>query len=117
MKFFKQEEFDSPDKPGSGAKMKPHFLKMLIAAREQAKIPFIITSGYRTRAHNKRVGGVNGSSHTKGVAVDLRCKDSKTRSIIINAAIAVGFTRIGISDRFIHIDADDQKVQNVIWMY
>ncbi|MFP2995043.1 D-Ala-D-Ala carboxypeptidase family metallohydrolase [Spongiivirga sp. MCCC 1A20706] len=117
MKFFKQEEFDSPDKPGSGAKMKQHFLDMLIAAREKANIPFIITSGYRTRAHNRRVGGVNGSSHTKGVAVDLRCHDSKTRSIIITSAIAVGFNRIGISDRFIHLDADMQKVQDVIWTY
>ena len=117
MRYFKQSEFDSPDRPGSGSRMKPFFMKMLYAAREEADIPFVITSGYRTRSHNKAVGGVNGSSHTKGVAVDIRCRRSKDRSIIIRAALKVGFTRIGISGNFIHLDADYGKVQDVIWTY
>ncbi len=117
MKYFNISEFDSPDRPGSGSRMKTYFLNMLVEAREKAGIPFVITSGYRTRLHNKRVGGVSGSSHTKGVAVDIRCRNSKDRFKIIQAAIEVGITRIGVSGKFIHLDADEQKAQNVIWTY
>lgn len=117
MPYFQKSEFDSPDKPGSGSKMKPFFIELLENAREEAGIPFIITSGYRTRAHNKKVGGVNGSSHTKGLAVDIRCHKSDARSLIIRAALKVGISRIGIADRFIHLDADLDKTQDVIWTY
>lgn len=34
--------------------------------------PIIITSGYRCRALNSRVGGVATSAHTKGLAVDFK---------------------------------------------
>ena len=30
---------------------------------------------------------------------------------------AVGFTRIGIANSFIHVDLDFDKSQNVIWTY
>ena len=116
-KYFRLSEFDSPDLKGSGSKMQPDTIVMLDACRDLANIPFVITSGYRTRAHNKRVGGVNGSSHCKGRAVDIRCKNSKERYKIIVSALSVGFTRIGVSGNFIHLDNDKQKVQDVIWTY
>lgn len=117
MKYFKTSEFDSPDEPGSGSKMHQTTLDLLEACRDLASVPFYITSGYRTKAHNKKVGGVNSSSHTKGYAVDIRCRSSKERFKIINAALEAGFTRIGVSGNFIHLDNDPQKVQNVIWTY
>lgn len=117
MKYFDINEFDSPDVKGSGKKMKASTLALLEACREEAGIPFVITSGYRTPTHNKRVGGVNGSSHTKGYAVDIRCRNSADRYKIIQAAFIVGFTRIGISGTFIHLDNDPRKVQDRIWTY
>ena len=47
LKHFTLSEFDSPDAPGSGAKMKPEFLQRLDNARSIAKIPFGINSGFR----------------------------------------------------------------------
>lgn len=41
----------------------------------------IITSGYRTKEHDKIVGGNGVGYHTKGCAVDFKCKD-KTGSFI-----------------------------------
>ena len=35
--------------------------------------PIIINSGYRSEAVNKAVGGVKGSNHLTGCAVDIRC--------------------------------------------
>jgi len=57
MRFFQYSEFDSPDAPGSGHFMDPHFMELLDRIREQAGFPFIINSGYRTAAHNLAVGG------------------------------------------------------------
>lgn len=117
MKYFKIEEFSSPDQPGSGDKMNPEFLEMLDKAREIAGVPFIITSGYRTEDHNALVGGVDSSAHTRGFAADIACRDSKSRYNIINSLQAAGFNRIGISGIFIHVDSDPEKPSEVIWTY
>jgi len=117
MKYFKLSEFDSPDLKGSGSEMKQSTLNMLDDTRELAGVPFYVTSGYRTKKHNKNVGGVEGSSHTKGYAVDIRCKKSSDRYKIIYAALKVGFNRIGVSGSFIHLDNDPNKPVNVIWTY
>lgn len=117
LKYFNLSEFDSPDLKNSGRKMKQSTLNLLEKTRELAGIPFVITSGFRTAKHNKRVGGVNGSSHTRGYAVDIRCKNSKDRFKIIQSALKVGFNRVGVSGMFIHLDNDPNKTKNVIWTY
>jgi len=112
---FKLHEFDSPDLKGSGTLMDETFLSMLDEARTLANIPFKINSGYRTEKHNKKVKGVSGSSHTRGYAADIKCIDSNSRFIILNALITVGFNRIGVYKTFIHCDIDNDKPRNVIW--
>ena len=114
LKYFKLSEFD--DAPGTGKNMKKDFLTKLDKARAIADVPFKITSGYRSKETNKRVGGVSTSSHLKGLAADISCKDSSTRQKIVNALIQAGFTRIGIADTFIHCDTDKDK-QEAIWLY
>jgi len=117
MENFNIAEFNSPDKKGSGKHMDKTFLSMIDEARSIAGVPFKITSGYRTKSHNKKVGGVANSSHLKGLACDIRCVDSRHRYLIINALRDVGFTRIGIAKTFIHCDCDTEKSQNVYWIY
>jgi uncharacterized protein YcbK (DUF882 family) len=114
LKYFKLSEFD--DAPGTGKNMKKEFLTKLDKARAIADVPFKITSGYRSKETNKRVGGVSTSSHLKGLAADISCKDSSTRQKIVNGLIQAGFTRIGIADTFIHCDTDKDK-QDAIWLY
>mgnify|MGYP005993312115 CR=1 FL=1 len=97
--------------------MSVYFLDKLDDARELAGIPFYINSAYRTEEENKRVGGKPNSSHLKGLAVDIKAKDSRTRFAVLNALIQTGFTRIGIADTFIHVDLDKNKSQQVIWTY
>jgi zinc D-Ala-D-Ala carboxypeptidase len=97
--------------------MQPHFLAKLDEAREYAGIPFVINSAYRSKEHNKKVGGKPNSSHLKGLAVDIRCNTSRNRFLVLDALIAVGFNRIGIADSFIHVDLDLSKSDNVIWTY
>jgi uncharacterized protein YcbK (DUF882 family) len=117
MKYFKLSEFDSPDMVGSGELMDKEFLSKLDQARSLCDIPFRITSGYRTEEHNRKVKGVLGSSHTKGLAADIACTNSAARHIIVSALLKVGLNRIGIANTFIHVDRDPSKVANVIWTY
>jgi len=117
MKYFKLSEFDSPDLVGSGEAMDKEFLSRLDQARSLCDIPFRITSGYRTEDHNRKVKGVLGSSHTKGLAADIACTNSAARHIIVSALLKVGLNRIGIADTFIHVDRDSSKPANVIWTY
>ena len=122
MRNFNLKEFDSPDLSGSGLNMDKDFLSMLDNARDIAKTPFKITSGYRTKEHHIAIYKKLGkkpieSSHLKGVACDIACSDSRARFLIINALLEAGFTRIGIANNFIHVDSDCEKSQNVIWTY
>ena len=93
-----------------------HFLDKLDEAREYAGIPFIINSAYRSPEHKESIKNPT-SSHIKGLAVDIKAKDSITRFKVLDALIAVGFNRIGIAGTFIHVDLDLDKSQNVIWTY
>lgn len=45
--------------------------------REKVGRPLVITSGYRSPAHNEKVGGAKSSYHMKGMAVDFRVVSSK----------------------------------------
>lgn len=117
MRYFTLTEFDSPDAPGSGEKMDAAFLAMLDEARELAGVPFHITSGFRTVAHNKKVGGAAKSSHTVGCAADIATPDSRTRHAVIRGAMLAGFNRIGVGKTFVHVDNDKYKPAGVCWHY
>ena len=117
MRYFKLKEFNSPDKPGSGQLMDPFFLQLLDKARTHAQIPFRISSGYRTKEHNKKVGGVPNSAHLKGLAADIVCNSSSDRYIILSALLHVGFHRIGIAENFIHCDVSTDKPGFMVWTY
>ena len=97
--------------------MNEEFLQRLDEAREYAGIPFIINSAWRSEEDNKRVGGKPNSSHLKGLAVDIKATNSRQRGLILDALRSVGFSRIGIANRFIHVDMDFDKDQDVTWLY
>jgi len=117
VRYFKLEEFDSPDKPGSGELMSKMLLEMLDELRGNCGFPLKINSGVRTEERNKAVGGSPNSSHLKGLAVDIHCTESAKRFKIVDEALRVGFDRIGVAKTFIHLDIDLDKSPDVIWMY
>jgi len=115
VRYFTPDEFDC-ECCGRNS-MDGDFLKKIDEARERAGIPFVVTSGYRCPQHNSDVGGVPDSAHVWGVAADISCTSSRNRMLIVKAALASGFTRIGIGDDFVHLDLDEDLPQNVIWTY
>jgi len=116
MKHFNPNEFVC-DNEICYDKMNQNLLNMLEEAREIADIPFIITSSWRSEEKNKEVNGKSNSSHLRGNAVDLSCNNSVSRMKIIDALVVAGFTRIGISKSFIHVDCDIELPQEVMWLY
>jgi len=117
VKYFNYSEFDSPDVQGRGQLMDKILLEMLDEVRDKFDKPIHITSGFRTPAHNEAVGGVETSSHLKGLAVDIACKNSTDRFDLINCLLDVGFSRIGVAKTFIHADIDPNKSIGVMWTY
>lgn len=117
MRYFEFSEFDSPDQEGTGLLMDQTFLQMLDNARDIARIPFRITSGYRTKERNKQVGGVEDSAHTKGLAADIFYHNEKEKYLIFSALVQAGFRRIGVASNFIHVDNDHTKPYPAYWVY
>jgi len=126
-RFFKWSEFDSPDDPGSGKLMNPGFIAQLNQAREiceekfagTAPTSFNITSGYRTKEHNKAVGGSDTSSHLLGVAADISFSSEEHMLAILASLFLAGFRRVGVDTEgyFIHVDADWNKDSPALWGY
>jgi uncharacterized protein YcbK (DUF882 family) len=76
-KNFKREEFDSND----GSEMPLSVLEnikvlavQLQYLRDYTGSSVSVNSGYRSPAHNKSIGGVKSSRHTKGFASDITIK-------------------------------------------
>ena len=95
--------------------LKHDLISMLDKARDLYGGPIIITSGYRTPEQNKKAGGVTSSAHVAGLAVDIRApKDAAKKKALIAALRQVGFIRIGVYDKHLHVDIDRRKPQ-VAW--
>ena len=55
--------------------------RVLDPIRERWQSPIYITSGYRCPALNRKVGGVEGSYHTRGMAADIRPGNGKLEGL------------------------------------
>ena len=114
VKHFKPSEFDSPDAPGSGATgMQEQFVRQLDAMRDRLAFPLVVTSGYRTPAHNVSVGGARDSDHTRGFCADVSVMSKIERAKINQAAVAVGMRQIAFGDRIVHLGSDPDRAEMV----
>ncbi len=107
-KYFKREEFICPC--CGKEEMVFEFILKLYKAREIAKVPFIILSGYRCKKHNQEVGGVINSYHLKGEASDIKCEDPFTRYMMLNSFFQAGLYGIIIYKNFIHVDNRKNRI-------
>lgn len=80
--------------------------------------PIAVDSAYRCPWHNKAVGGVNGSEHTRGTAADIRIHGMTAREMYLAAQTVPGFRRGGIGvathQGYIHVDV---RLHTARWTY
>jgi uncharacterized protein YcbK (DUF882 family) len=111
------EEFHHPER------MDTHFLRLLARVRRRAGVPFRIVSDYRSREQNRDAGGASRSAHMDLPcrAVDLHVTNNEERFRVVEAALALGFVRIGVypartdNSGSIHIDAAEANPAPRIW--
>lgn len=118
LKYFQPREFECQCfKCGQGfEQMQAELIEMLVMARMLSNVPYRLVSAMRCEKRNNEVGGVNGSAHTKGLAVDIETKSAVHRYRVLYGLIKAGFNRIGVYETFIHADADTSKPAGVIWV-
>lgn len=114
IRYFKRSEFACPC--CGACEMDKDFVMFLDMARHVLGDIVTITSGYRCAKHNKKVGGVPDSAHTKGLAADLAVPSSAMRYDMIQILQRL-FERVGIGKTFIHVDMDLSKPRPAMWVY
>lgn len=111
-KNFSKSEFDSKD----GAQMPDNILVNVVKLacnlqrlRDAIGKPIIINSGYRSEAHNRKVGGSPNSQHLLGKAADIRVSGmtsgqiaNEIEKLILKGEMLQG--GLGIYDTFAHYD-------------
>ena len=114
---FELEEFNCPcDEPCQQSLS--HDLGLKLQLLRSRVGPLIINSGLRCPDYNKKIGGVKSSYHLTGEAVDIdTSKWGGSRKFeLIEAAIELGFTGIGIAISFIHLDVRQDR-DPAVWTY
>lgn len=84
--------------------------------RDHIGEPLQVLSGYRSPAHNKRVGGKKNSYHLKAMAADITCKSLSPKKLhaLIETLIAKGRVKIGglgLYPGFVHVDIRKTKAR------
>lgn len=111
-KNFTKAEFESKD----GSKMPTAVLAKikelainLQVLRDEVGKPIVVTSGYRSPAHNKMIGGASASKHVLGQAADFKVSGMTPKQIfdVITRLINKGKMKSGglkAYSTFVHYD-------------
>ena len=83
----------------------------------EIKIELEFSSGFRCKECNTKAGGSKNSAHLRGLAVDILADTSAERFLLVSAAVRLGFSRIGVAKRFIHLDVDTSLPNFMLWLY
>lgn len=111
IKYFKKDEFKckcgGKHCNGFPVEMNHTVVRLAERARKHFGKPCIVSSGLRCTTHNKNVGGVSNSRHTKGKAIDLSIQGVKASKIFEWACkqpeIRYSYC---IDTYYVHIDVD-----------
>lgn len=112
-KDFTLREFRSKDGEDE-IKIDTELVAILQTVRDHFKQPVIVNSGYRTMQHNRKVGGVKDSNHTKGKAADIVVKGYTPLEVyeFLNEYLKNGYGLIKYPN-FVHVDTRAKKYREV----
>lgn len=102
-KYFHDLEFKACNPGCDISQMSPAFLSRLDDLRAMCGFPLVLNCAYRSKKWDIERGRSGNSYHTKGLAVDIRCLDSRKRVRIVSSALILGLS-VGVYSSFLHID-------------
>lgn len=119
--YFSEQEFAC--KHTGKCEMNKEFMDKLLELRKSFNKPMKISSGYRDGTHPVEINKTVKGAHTTGNACDILVNGANALKII-EIAISVGFTGIGVNQkgnsRFIHLDDLPNSIafpRPTIWSY
>lgn len=117
-KNFNRQEFTCRGKNccGGSAPVHPDLVAGLQEFRDKVGLPLDISSGFRCRSHNEKIGGAENSLHTLGMAADISCPDNLTALQMAEIAESIKVFReggIGIYKSWLHVDV--RKANKARW--
>jgi len=113
LRYFTLKEFDC--KETGENEMDDRFLELLDDLRHECGFPFVVNSGYRSPLHSKEVIKENPGMHTEGKAADIKTSGGKQRYLVVESAMALGFTGIGVAKTYVHVDLRGNQL--ALWGY
>lgn len=115
--YFQAAEFEKCSPSCSMSQMDVNLLIMLDNLRFACGFPLVLSSAYRSSDWDKAKGRSGSGPHTKGLAVDIICRDSYHRRVILENALRMKFQGIGIAETFIHLDISPRHYGPTVWLY
>lgn len=95
--------------------MENEFIDALDELREACGFSFTITSGYRDPSHSIEANKSTPGTHAQGIAADIKVTGGAQRMAIVEQAVKLGFTGIGVAKTFVHVDK--RTTTPVLWCY
>ncbi|WP_424475394.1 D-Ala-D-Ala carboxypeptidase family metallohydrolase [Oceanobacillus kimchii] len=95
----------------SGGMDKNLILNLETLRYELGNKPISINSGYRTKSHNKRVGGASKSQHLYGKAADIKVKGVSASKVYNQASKVFATSGVGKYNTFTHVDTRSGRVR------
>lgn len=106
-RYFTAKEFASRDGSESPypETVVPQLYDLLDEIREAFGKPVLVNCGYRSPAHNQKVGGAKSSYHVLGMAADIRPKNLSDLPALQELADKMNpCGGVGFYDTFVHVD-------------
>lgn len=113
-KHFDEKEFCCPC--CGEHRISKNLVDRLDFSREISGIPMRVTSGYRCKQYNRKVGGKPRSSHLDGTASDIFCPSGSIKATFLASFFESGIKRVGIYKNFIHVDVSEKLPSPMVWI-
>ncbi|MFA6448274.1 MAG: D-Ala-D-Ala carboxypeptidase family metallohydrolase [bacterium] len=107
---FTRKEFECPC--CGQAEIDPELIALLEKIRASLGGKVVVTSGYRCRKHNRKVGGAEGSYHCRGMAADIKVEGAAPERVAKCAeSILGGGGGVGRYGSWTHVDSRVAKAR------
>lgn len=112
-KYFTREEFACSETGEN--EIQDDFITKCDRLRELCGFPLVVNSGYRSPQHSIEAAKDKPGQHSTGRCADFAVNNGQERFKLVNVAIGLGFTGIGVDEGFIHVD--ERETVPVMWTY